>query len=130
MDPYQAISDSNRRQILDLLRAEGPLRAGDIAAHLSHISQPAVSKHLRVLRQAALVSDVQEGRERWYHLNPTSLQPVALWLQQYDGVWAQRLDALKQAVEREAATGAPTGDRSSTGGSTAGNTTASEEEIL
>ena len=99
-NPYQAISDANRRKILDLLRAEGPQRAGDIVAQLPHISQPAVSKHLRVLRQADLVHDVQDGRERWYRLNPAPLHGVARWLQQYETLWEERLETLKAIVER------------------------------
>lgn len=98
-DPYHAIADGNRRTILDLLRSRGPLRAGDIVACLPHISQPAVSKHLRVLREAELVRDVQEGRERWYHLNPAPLYQIVRWLQHYDALWDQRLDALKRLAE-------------------------------
>jgi DNA-binding transcriptional ArsR family regulator len=99
--PYHAIADANRRRILDLLRDQGPLRAGDIVAHLSHISQPAVSKHLRVLREAELVRDVRDGRERWYHLNPDPLHQVAQWLQHYGPLWDSRLATLKQLVEQE-----------------------------
>ena len=65
MNPYHAIADDNRRQIMDLLRTHGPLRAGEIVAHFPQISQPAVSKHLRVLRQAKLVHSSKAGREQW-----------------------------------------------------------------
>jgi DNA-binding transcriptional ArsR family regulator len=100
-DPYHAIADLNRRKILDLLRAEGPQRAGDIVAHLPTISQPAVSKHLRVLREAALVYDVKAGRERWYHLNPDPLLDVAAWLDHYESLWDRRLRTLKALAEQE-----------------------------
>jgi DNA-binding transcriptional ArsR family regulator len=99
IDLYHAIADANRRTILDLLQSRGPLRAGEIVASLSHISQPAVSKHLRVLREANLVQDVQEGRERWYHLNPAPLQQIVQWLAHYDAVWEERLNTLKQVAE-------------------------------
>jgi DNA-binding transcriptional ArsR family regulator len=99
VDLYHAIADANRRTILDLLQSRGPLRAGEIVASLSHISQPAVSKHLRVLRAANLVQDVQEGRERWYHLNPTPLRQIAQWLEHYDTVWEERLSTLKRVAE-------------------------------
>jgi DNA-binding transcriptional ArsR family regulator len=98
--PYQAIADANRRQVLDLLRAKGPQRTGDLVAHLSHISQPAVSKHLRVLRQAKLVYDVKQGRERWYHLNPEPLAEIAQWLQHYESLWDERLETLKRLAEQ------------------------------
>ena len=100
-DPYHAIADRNRRIILDLLQAKGSLRAGDIVACLPHISQPAVSKHLRMLRAAQLVYDVPEGRERWYYLNPAPLREVAQWLQHYEAVWDQRLQTLKRLVEQQ-----------------------------
>jgi len=100
--PYQAIADPNRRRILDLLRDQGSLRAGEIATQLNHISQPAVSKHLRILREAKLVSAVADGRERAYHLNPAALRQVADWLQAYEGLWRTRLTTLKELIETEA----------------------------
>jgi DNA-binding transcriptional ArsR family regulator len=99
-NPYQAIADPNRRQMLDLLRTQGPLRAGDIVNHFPQISQPAVSKHLRVLRQARLVHSAKNGREQWYHLDPMPLQGVAQWLAEYEGLWMQRLERLKQVAEQ------------------------------
>jgi DNA-binding transcriptional ArsR family regulator len=99
MNPFHAIADPSRRQMLDLLRTQGPLRAGEIVAHFPQISQPAVSKHLRVLRQANLVRSTKSGREQWYHLDPVPLQPVALWLEEYETLWTQRLDRLKQVAE-------------------------------
>ena len=98
---YRAISDTNRRFILDLLRAEGPLRAGDLALRLAHISQPAVSKHLRILREAKLVRAEKAGREQLYHLNPTALRQIATWLAHYEPLWDQRLAMLKALVEAE-----------------------------
>ncbi len=100
MNPYDAIADESRRQILDLLRLQGPMRAGEIVNYFPQISQPAVSKHLRILRQADLVSNTKSGREQWYDLNPTPLQSVAMWLEQYETLWDQRLDRLKQIAER------------------------------
>ena len=99
---FQAISDPNRRKILDLLRAEGPLRAGEIVAQLNHISQPAVSKHLRILREARLVQAEPEGRERRYSLNAAALRQVAEWLYHYEPLWDERLATLKQLAEQSA----------------------------
>ncbi|CAN5693446.1 metalloregulator ArsR/SmtB family transcription factor [soil metagenome] len=99
--PYQAIADPNRRRILDLLRDKGPLRAGEIATQLAHISQPAVSKHLRILREAKLVRAVPDGRERAYHLNPETLRQMAEWLLYYEPLWDNRLTILKRLAEQE-----------------------------
>lgn len=97
--PYRAIADLNRRKILDLLRTEGPLQAGDIVAHLPAISQPAVSKHLRILRETGLVQTLSQGRERIYSLNPAALRQVAEWLQDYEALWDTRLATLKALAE-------------------------------
>lgn len=100
--PYRAVSDATRRRILDLLRDAGPQRAGDIAARFPQISRPAVSKHLRILRQARLVQEVVEGRERWYHLNPSPLREMYEgWLRHYEAFWTERLQTLKQIVEED-----------------------------
>lgn len=111
MNPYHAIADANRRKILDLLRLQGPLCAGEIVTYFPQISQPAVSKHLRVLRQADLVSSTKAGREQWYALNPEPLQPVALWLGEYETLWTQRLDRLKGIAEKTAPTGKDVQDK-------------------
>jgi DNA-binding transcriptional ArsR family regulator len=78
---YQAIAHHTRRDILDLLRA-GPKPATDIAARFS-ISQPAVSRQLRVLRQALLVNAETSGRQRIYRLDPTRLGEVHAWIGRY-----------------------------------------------
>ena len=97
--PYHAISDANRRLILDMLRDAGPLQAGEIVDRLPHISQPAVSKHLRILRQANLVWAEPIGRARRYHLNAAALRQVADWLSHYDALWDDRLRTLKRLAE-------------------------------
>ena len=77
------------------------MRASDIVGRLSHMSQPAVSKHLRILREAQLVWVETEGRERHYHLTPDHLRQVAQWLRHYEPLWERRLSTLKQLVEQE-----------------------------
>ncbi len=99
--PYHAIADPNRRKILELLRDQGPLCVGAIVTQFAHISQPAVSKHLRILREAKLVRVVPVGRERCYHLNPEVLRQMAEWLLHYEPLWDSRLVALQQLVEQE-----------------------------
>jgi DNA-binding transcriptional ArsR family regulator len=100
--PYQAIADPTRRAILDVLKAEGPQKAGDLAERFPRISRPAVSKHLRVLRGARLVAQRKDGREVWYRLEADPLGQVYQWLDQYEDFWRDRLARLKQAVEDEA----------------------------
>jgi DNA-binding transcriptional ArsR family regulator len=89
-----AIADPIRRRVLELVRdAEVP--AGEIAAHFP-VSRPAVSRHLRVLREAGLVQERRVGRERLYRADPEPLAELRAWL---DGYWAGRLDALKRLAE-------------------------------
>jgi DNA-binding transcriptional ArsR family regulator len=93
---YRAIADTSRRKILDLLRVQGPLRTTDIVAHLPQMSQPAVSKHLRILREAQLVQAEKEGRTRIYCLNAQGLRHVQEWLRHYEALWDERLATLQQ----------------------------------
>ncbi len=96
-DVYWAIADPTRRAILDRLRA-GPANAGSLAADF-RTSRPAVSKHLRVLREARLVVDTKVGRERLYEVDPVPLQSVAGWLEGYRAFWQESLDRLKRHLE-------------------------------
>jgi DNA-binding transcriptional ArsR family regulator len=96
-DVFRAIADPTRRAILDRLRA-GPANAGALAADFAS-SRPAVSKHLRVLREARLVVDTQRGRERVYAVNPMPLQSVAGWLEGYRAFWQSSLARLKRNLE-------------------------------
>lgn len=96
-DVFRAIADPTRRAILDRLRA-GPARAGVLAADFKQ-SRPAISKHLRVLREARLVSEERAGRERVYQLDPLPLQRVAGWVEGYRGFWRASLGSLKRYLE-------------------------------
>ena len=99
MGPFEAVAEPNRRRILDLLR-EGERPAGDLVEALS-ISQPGVSKHLRNLRDAGLVSALAEGQRRLYRLEPGGLAELEAWLAPYRHFWAGRLDALERHLESE-----------------------------
>ena len=99
MSPFEALAEPNRRRILDVLR-DGERPAGDLVDALA-ISQPGVSKHLKLLREAGLVSMRAEGQRRLYSLQPGSLAEVEAWLAPYRRAWADRLDALEQHLERE-----------------------------
>jgi DNA-binding transcriptional ArsR family regulator len=91
-----AISDPTRRRVLELVR-DRELPAGEIAAEFE-ISRPAVSRHLRVLRRAGLVSERREGRLRLYRSDPEPLAELRRWL---DAYWSGRLAALKELAEEE-----------------------------
>src|SRR3954447_16757588 len=97
MTPYTAVAEPSRRQILDLLRG-GERTAGDLGAH-PRLSQPGVSKHLRVRREAGLVEVRPEGKRRWYGLRAEPLAEVADWLEPYRRHWSARLDALERHLE-------------------------------
>jgi DNA-binding transcriptional ArsR family regulator len=97
MTAYTAMAEPHRREILDLLRA-GERSVNDLVARLK-ISQPGVSKHLRVLREAGLVEVRAEGRCRWYGLRPQPLAEVDEWLEPYRVYWSGRLDALESHLE-------------------------------
>ena len=96
----QALADPIRREILVMLR-EAPRTAGAIAETFT-VSRPAVSRHLRVLREAGLVRDTVSGREREYALAVDALAPLEAFLAQLRGpsVWSRRLDALETEVHR------------------------------
>ncbi|WP_433262834.1 metalloregulator ArsR/SmtB family transcription factor [Actinosynnema sp. CS-041913] len=95
-----AIADPVRREILVMLHADR-LSAGEIAARFD-ISRPAVSRHLRVLRESGLVRDELVGRQRFYALDPGPLDGLARWLAQFarPASWEHRLDALETEVYR------------------------------
>ena len=96
---FNALSDPTRRAVLDLLR-QGSQPAGKIASAFP-VSRPAISKHLRLLRRAHLVSEHREGRHRFYQLNPEPLRAVDSWLEKYRVFWQQNLTSLKAFVEAE-----------------------------
>lgn len=83
-DPFEALGDANRREILRLL-SDGDKPVGEIAAAMS-ISRPAVSRHLRLLKDAEMVAEVARGTQRIYHLRAEGLQAVHAYL---EGVWGQ-----------------------------------------
>jgi DNA-binding transcriptional ArsR family regulator len=96
-DVFRAIADPTRRAILDRLRA-GPSAVNDLAADFD-FSRPAISKHLRVLKEAGLVSETRAGRERHYQLCPMPLQRVAGWVEGYRSFWLTNLTNLKRYLE-------------------------------
>ena len=92
MSAYAALAEPHRRRILDLLR-DGERPAGELVERLA-LSQPGVSKHLKVLREAGLVAVRPDGRRRLYALRAEPLAEVDAWLARYRTLWSDRLDAL------------------------------------
>jgi DNA-binding transcriptional ArsR family regulator len=98
-DVFRAISDPTRRAILDRLRG-GAAPVNVLASDFSS-TRPAISKHLRVLKEARLVREQRVGRERLYQLDPVPLQRVAGWIEGYRAFWQLNLDSLKRHLERK-----------------------------
>jgi DNA-binding transcriptional ArsR family regulator len=102
MHAFDVLGDPVRRKIIDLL-ADGDRNAGEIVAAIQGefgISQPAVSRHLRVLRESGFAASVVHGQQRVYALRAEPLAEVDQWLERYRGFWGQRLDALETEVRR------------------------------
>jgi DNA-binding transcriptional ArsR family regulator len=92
LDVFNAIGEARRRDILDTLIA-GEKAVGTMVNDLS-MSQPQVSKHLRVLSEVGLVRCRAEGRRRLYSLEPARLQPFHDWLAKYEQAWNERMDRM------------------------------------
>jgi DNA-binding transcriptional ArsR family regulator len=98
--PFRAIADPTRRQILSLLRG-GPQTVGELAANF-RTSRPAISKHLRLLRSAGLVTTQRHGAAHICRLNAKPLRAISLWLREYEVFWGETLRGLKHYVESTA----------------------------
>jgi DNA-binding transcriptional ArsR family regulator len=97
-DAFNAVAEPRRRQILDLL-ASGERPVNDLVGLLG-MSQPLVSKHLRVLREVGAVEVRDEGRRRMYRLNGQALKPIHDWVKDYERFWSERFDRLDVVLEQ------------------------------
>ena len=97
MTVFTVLAEPNRRRLLDALQP-GQQTVGDLVA-TSGMSQPTVSKHLRILRDHDLVVVRPDGQRRWYELDPAPLQELDAWLAPYRRMWADRLDALERHLD-------------------------------
>ncbi|PRX49460.1 ArsR family transcriptional regulator [Prauserella shujinwangii] len=95
---FEVLAERSRREILDLLR-EGERPVGELVDRLA-LTQPTVSKHLKVLREAGLVEVRQDAQRRWYRLRPEPLAEVDAWLAPYRRLWESRLDALERRLDQ------------------------------
>jgi DNA-binding transcriptional ArsR family regulator len=100
-DVFNAIAEPRRRQIIEMLADTGELPVGDLVRRL-RMPQPAVSKHLGVLRSVRLVSVNRRGRSRVYRLDARQLRPVHDWVKQYERFWGHQLDRIKRRAEEKA----------------------------
>lgn len=97
---FEVLAEPTRREILDLLR-ERERSVNELVDQLE-MSQPGVSKHLRVLREAGLVTVRAEAQRRWYGLDPAPLVELDAWLAPYRRFWANRLEALERHLDATA----------------------------
>jgi DNA-binding transcriptional ArsR family regulator len=97
MSPWTALADAHRRAALELL-LERPRPVGDLVAALG-LPQPAVSKHLRVLREAGLVTVRRDAQRRIYAVDPQPLAELHEWLARYRRLWDGRLDAMERRLD-------------------------------
>ena len=99
MTTFEALAEPMRRRILDMLR-ERPRLVGELVEQLG-MSQPGISKHLRVLREVGLVRVRQDAQRRWYELHSEPLAEIDLWLEPYRQLWGSRLDALEHHLREK-----------------------------
>ncbi len=100
-DVFNAIAEPRRRRIIDLLAGGGERPVGELVRSL-RLAQPAVSKHLHVLRRVRLVSVARRGRRRMYRLHPQELKPVHDWVKNYERFWSHQLGRIKARAEQKA----------------------------
>src|SRR5438874_8702776 len=102
-DVFSAISDPTRRAVLDIL-AGGRRNAGDLAARFPRLTQPAVSRHLKVLRDAGLVKVEVAAQQRIYELDPEGMMELYAWVAKYQAMWPDALDSLERYLDATATT--------------------------
>lgn len=100
-DVFNAIAEPRRREIIGLL-ADGRSRSVGELVDAMELAQPAVSKHLGVLRTVGLVSVERLGKSRLYALNPTELKPIHDWVKPFERFWSHQLARIKEQAERKA----------------------------
>ncbi|HEX4389829.1 MAG TPA: metalloregulator ArsR/SmtB family transcription factor [Steroidobacteraceae bacterium] len=96
---FRALADPTRRALLERLLKHGERTVGELT-RAARVSQPAVSKHLRLLKAAGLVRDRPEGRAVHYRAEPRALGSVAAWLRLYTGFWEERFDRRETVLKR------------------------------
>ena len=100
-DVFNAIAEPRRRQIVELLARRGALAVGTLVVALG-LPQPAVSKHLGVLRKVGVVAVIKQGKQRVYNLEAEKLKTVHDWVKAFESLWGHQLDRIKERAERRA----------------------------
>lgn len=100
MDKFSALADGTRRRIIEILAVGGEMTASEIYDHFE-MSAPAVSQHLKALREANLVLVEKRAQQRIYRINPEAMLEVETWSRRWREMWERRFDALEQLIEAE-----------------------------
>jgi DNA-binding transcriptional ArsR family regulator len=100
-DVFNAIAEPRRREIVELLARRGALTVGTLVAAMS-LPQPAVSKHLGVLRKVGVVAVAKQGQQRVYSLQAEKLKTVHDWVRAFEQLWTHQLDRIKELAEQRA----------------------------
>lgn len=100
MDVYSAIAEPTRRHIIEMLAREGELPASDIYDKFP-VSAPAISQHLKILRDTDLVKVEKRAQQRIYRVNPKSIMEMEAWIKKLSKVWEERFDALDKVLTEE-----------------------------
>ncbi|MBT8183820.1 MAG: metalloregulator ArsR/SmtB family transcription factor [Eudoraea sp.] len=95
-DVFQAIADPVRRDIIKLLAEES--RTVNAVAEKFDVSRPAISKHLKILKECEIIAIRKQGRERYCEIQPKNLIPAFLWIDQYRNLWESRLDSFEDYI--------------------------------
>ena len=104
MDIFSALADPTRRSIVEMLAKHGQLTATEIYDQFP-VSRPAVSQHLKVLREANVVRVEKRAQQRIYQINPQAVLELEEWAHQLRQIWSRRFDALERVIETEKAKG-------------------------
>jgi DNA-binding transcriptional ArsR family regulator len=100
-DVFNAIAEPRRRELIGVLADGREYAVGDVVLRM-RMAQPAVSKHLGVLRKVGVVSVIKRGQHRMYRLNAAELKPVHDWVKTFERYWTHQLDQIKQRAEKKA----------------------------
>ena len=100
MDIFSALADPNRRHIVELLAKKGQLSASDISDQFD-VSPPAISQHLKVLREADIVTMEKRAQQRIYQINPSKFKELERWVKKLTELWDQRFSSLDRLLEKQ-----------------------------
>lgn len=100
MDTFTALADPTRREIVEMLASSGQLSASDIS-HKFDISSPAISQHLKILRNAKLVEVEKKAQKRLYQINPKKLTEIEMWARELTTMWNNRFDLIDTLLAKE-----------------------------